>query len=1824
MSKDPASRPLVPATPDDLNALVGDQVVAQLRSALERAGPRQRLRITTLPDAVIERVCARLSGDQRWEVRALTPEGGSSPWRATATKIIELRNTLDVPLLVLIPPGLRSAAEDSLDIATFTELSLETLASSLGEALMLRLPPSLRIEVADALEYLRLERQWFHADQVVEYLLTTIKNGGNSYAAGGSLFVFGLLPDFQVFGRSNLRAWLSKNLRARDALSEVGQPLQSRILRLPVAPKTIQNDLFSFLRDRQSGEARAWTMVIATTEAWIHLSFDKWKLVDQPDDNDLRIVLHPLDLPMQPADEVGGMAALPLLDLDVSRALKVSFHSSPQPNQVVAWKSFRVRLLSVSGGHSSIAWESNNYAKPTGKRRTVTRSIRSTDLHGLDEGTYYIKVDAYSDDGALLTAERKIDESDPTSRAENESEYFLVVRRGAEVEPPQSRAVRTQSFTDAWGLAVSKALGERGDGEIVERASVSGTWQEAIGAAPRADAHFVLAGPGMTGLTVVVPGLVRKLELDILAKPELLGCFQVNVSPTGSLADALIITRQGAPLPDTGHTRRFVESRGRVFRAILDQPGVRSNSSDEGTSKGIVETTDLLAIRGEVTDYCQSYLELLRSCFDAPEFQQDRAVVARLAQLDAVEVEWTKSPGDPGRALLVSPTHPLRLAWHLQHAQYCSIAVQAWHDRTQASLNWRGLIDQLRRGLLPSNLPLVIYDRRGRAHIENSALTSHWSAYLPDGAGDADPIDFAATRDSLRRLLGIRGHGSGSTSVGASELAQRLLEYLQQHPYVEQLRINVFNPGDGELIADTLRELERLRLREQTPAGDSVSLRYCVQLFGSRGHLDFLGSAFESLLDPERQVSDDDEFTLTAANHLLPKLVFGRNTIEDFQRSPERFGANVSVFLEQFVPLGRMGNVERLRRGSFVGGLVQEPDTTLSATGMPFGWYKGLRPATGAKPGDLELLIREALQGTQRVQSIAATGAMSPPEIAPVVALQLDSSAQALVTEVHNASDWVLTVDRNLGLDYYDSPSSSAESAYLLDFAPEYLQEDRQRVMLTTRSTTELEALVKPALEGFGLPLVRGQEVAVVEALRSLSGRLALRILASPNHAAEVVGLLLARWLLQAAELLNDRIVIPLDAHRSWFTRDQGDGPERVVQRRADLLVVGFIPEARELDMVVVEVKMRDGLSVSGRTQLYEDMREQAAQSETRLREEFDLNLLPLARADAPLRAKELATVLTFYIKRGQRYGLIGSEEASMALAFVENLDEGFKLTVRTLGVVFERQAFGSHVDEDEPGFPVHRFGLDVARGLLERAGGQAVSDSGMTSSRPFAYDAALPDPFRDSLVPFRTAVDSRESLKSLRSRKPYARQDESLEGQRGSDQIGPVYQPLATSSSGTLSTPESVANVGRVEPPTAPAETPGPPAEEIDRREALEPGVILGANEATPQFGLIGRAGHSTVAIDLTGCNTISLFGVQGFGKSYTMGTIAEMATTPVARINSLPAPLATVIFHYNKSDAYPPEFASAVKGNSKTREVERLLAEYGASPRGIRDVVMLVPEGKLEQRTKEFPELAVQALKFSSGELGVEGWKFLLGAYGNDALYVRQLVALMRRHREGLTIEALKTEIDGLELTPSHRKLAQDRLSIAAPYIDDAASLRSLLAPGRTVIVDLRDEWVEKDEALGLFVVLLRIFATSQHKGKPFNKLVVFDEAHKYITESELIGQVVETIREMRHQATSVLIASQDPLSVPRAVIELTSVLLLHRMTSPQWIKHLRGAISALQDVSDAALAALTPGEALVWAQRATDKRFTQRPQRISIRPRFSQHGGGTRTAVDGTTVR
>jgi hypothetical protein len=279
-------------------------------------------------------------------------------------------------------------------------------------------------------KYMQLERMVLNVDETVEYLLTVVKSSGTPEAAGAALYCFGLVPDLEAFQEVEIEKRLSRNWNAVKILDDIGTPLAARIGKLQLEPNTIQQRLFLFLREHQPG-VRAWGRNLACDPQWRDLTFDHWRFVGATEDiTGIRIIVESLGLPLQTADEVSGAAQLPVLNLDEPNApLKVAFHSQPRPAVVPAWTHFRIQILSSSGDGPSVAWESNSYPKPASNQKTVRRSIKAKDLQTLEEGTYFVKVDAYDLNGNLLTTVRPIDPEDDVPRMNRNISLSSAVER---------------------------------------------------------------------------------------------------------------------------------------------------------------------------------------------------------------------------------------------------------------------------------------------------------------------------------------------------------------------------------------------------------------------------------------------------------------------------------------------------------------------------------------------------------------------------------------------------------------------------------------------------------------------------------------------------------------------------------------------------------------------------------------------------------------------------------------------------------------------------------------------------------------------------------------------------------------------------------------------------------------------------------------------------------------------------------------------------------------------------------------------------------------------------------------------------------------------------------------------------------------------------------------------------------------------------------------------------------------------------------------------------------------------------------------------------
>ena len=87
-----------------------------------------------------------------------------------------------------------------------------------------------------------------------------------------------------------------------------------------------------------------------------------------------------------------------------------------------------------------------------------------------------------------------------------------------------------------------------------------------------------------------------------------------------------------------------------------------------------------------------------------------------------------------------------------------------------------------------------------------------------------------------------------------------------------------------------------------------------------------------------------------------------------------------------------------------------------------------------------------------------------------------------------------------------------------------------------------------------------------------------------------------------------------------------------------------------------------------------------------------------------------------------------------------------------------------------------------------------------------------------------------------------------------------------------------------------------------------------------------------------------------------------------------------------------------------------------------------------------------------------------------------------VMKGMRDDITLSGLRAGVEASAIPDHLKDLARTRLDFAAEYIADGGSVGEAVRPGRLIIVDVRDEFIEKDEALGLFVVLLQLFADAR----------------------------------------------------------------------------------------------------------------------------------------------
>ncbi|KAJ3160021.1 hypothetical protein HDU86_001286 [Geranomyces michiganensis] len=414
---------------------------------------------------------------------------------------------------------------------------------------------------------------------------------------------------------------------------------------------------------------------------------------------------------------------------------------------------------------------------------------------------------------------------------------------------------------------------------------------------------------------------------------------------------------------------------------------------------------------------------------------------------------------------------------------------------------------------------------------------------------------------------------------------------------------------------------------------------------------------------------------------------------------------------------------------------------------------------------------------------------------------------------------------------------------------------------------------------------------------------------------------------------------------------------------------------------------------------------------------------------------------------------------------------------------------------------------------------------------------------------------------------------------------------------------------------------------------------VLPGKSEigTMPQYGYMGNIvnadgergkGLSEVYINTHDPFCLVTLGVQGSDKSHTIASVIESCMLHHPRFINAEPPVKTMVFHFDQDAS---NYCEAVTLTIRHPDAPPQLPVVGR-------MVILVSSSYYLQRKKYYedvPNCTVLPLLFSWKDLDAAQIKTIMRLQEDDsmALYMSAILDMLRkkqRDRAYPDFAGFKKDIMGLKLTGNQRSPLELRLQLLEsvlrdapenkPLLKDLPDLASLLSDDSNVpliIVDGTNPLMTGTEANGIFEVMLSVFLGTKTQA---GKLVVFDEAHKYLKASGTDGlsaALVRAVRLMRHQGLRIAISTQSPNVLPQEVLELLTIAVIHRFHSHDWYAYLQRKLPLPDDGFERVLR-LPTGTALVYASGwgktlPGDKAVRE----VHIRRRITKDGGVSRVA-------
>ena len=1187
---------------DEIGLQMTHELATTLVDWIVEAGTGTRMRIDHLTskqaDKLLEeaRNVGHSEGADLHGVYVLGPE--NSDTQVTYERAVELRNQETGKLILLVPDGLGtqgSSLDNPFQKREFSELV---------DATSTRMTNQLKSYEEMHSLLARLEKFTFGKQSVLAAsALSTLEflcaiRPERSVHWGEELWRVGLIPDLGDGALERLPKNLS-SVRELSAPKAAGSSVSARLSKIQLIESETRKNILAFLSQRLLHNPRVWGQELLDPE-FRSLTFDKWVF-----GTDASVSLNSLELiPFLNASgspqswsglraSEGELLTLPMKsDSDDMASGAVTVRWKTNPKLPVGVAGYRVEVVPSQLAIDLGADETpiaEEIAKASARQARVKVTVGPQ--HAALGDRFTVRLSALDDAGQVVSVSGPEGADHEGLPAVCVSDEFKVEVTGfeAEVYEREPTAVSVAAARLDANLAGEEAV-------MPDRLA----WDD--------DAQLLSVRFGASkGYSVRYSAPLRALEQQSLHNAKFFTSFSFESDGLELIDESNVVMREWEA------SKPLLAARKKLVDHLVDVSG------EVGGFRGLIAAH----WDAKTISLALSYLATYRRSLEAAEGEALKGLLLS----DTLSIRMRTGQGDV-RALVLLPSHPLRIGWMAKFEDL----VQGWGStvaRAEKKVRSQSLDPELVNRIAPSNLPYVLINDDLDPYVYHSEVTFGAGLYLALSHSDLEsavPPVFSA--------LGLPKRSSGNGAVD-SMLERKISEYREVHTLsAHNLSINAVNPGDGSVLASAIDRSLGITA-SAAESSDPPSVR--VASFSEN----------VSATDPVPKLRDLQTAHNAAEfekprSFLVPPFSLSNSHIDQLhQMGPTNLG------VLQGLSGATLSTSEPPDRGPLLRGLISPLEVTRvlgPESNDQLAVLAALKSPQGAEHAEIPL--------AHSAHQSAVARLLGMEEGVPGLSMSVTPQIVDAITALHENSDWVVTVDRNVGATTFEElVRPHLPDSVLLDYAPEFVDGFSDRLSVTTTHRGEINLALKQGMEELGLGNVGRGPKEIVKSLTDISGRLVLRLYKPNSLAREAVGLAAVMTFLEKNNALENTIIIPLDAHPEIFAPSRRDFGENAL--RCDLMLVRVTKRSFKVELV--EVKARKSLNKPDGA-LNAHIEDQLKETERFLRS----RVLPMddSRIDSELQWVRTVSLLHFYAERAAYAGRIQKDNLADIHAAISRLGE--------------------------------------------------------------------------------------------------------------------------------------------------------------------------------------------------------------------------------------------------------------------------------------------------------------------------------------------------------------------------------------------------------------------------------------------------------------------------------------------------------------------------------------------------------------------------------------